>query len=174
MCVRINGIKKFSSHRIQTLRSSFFVCDTILVNTTRLQLKDSLELVTMSPRHLVCVRYFHQFFIFSPNDSAWKTEKCFLFHQKSFFLSRDVQIFIFLSFPPFLPVDHCFRGWSKVNLKVNYVINCLNLNSITHFVWYLGKERRYDIGTLSMQKNHAENVQQKLAQDFFIVLVNNP
>ena len=37
------------------------------------------------------------------------------------------------------PVSHCFRAWSKINLKV-YDINCLNKNLITHFVWYLGKK----------------------------------
>ena len=58
----------------------------------------------------VGVRYFHQIFIFSPNDSPSKTMKnAFLFHLKSSFRSRDVHFFIFLSFP-FLPVGHCFRG----------------------------------------------------------------
>ena len=96
-----------------------------------------------------CVCYFHQIFI-SPNDSPSKTKKCFLFNLKSSFRSRDIQIFVFLSFPLFLPVGHCFRGWSKINLKVYDVINCLNKNSITHFVWYLEKEKRYDIETLSI------------------------
>ena len=58
-----------------------------------------------------CVLYFHQIFIFSPNDSPSKTMKnAFLFHLKSSFRSRDVQFFIILSFPFFLPVGHCFRG----------------------------------------------------------------
>ena len=94
-----------------------------------------------------CVRYFHQIFIFSPNDSSWKTVKnafCFIFH------SKDIQFFVFLPFPLFLPVGYCFRGWSKINLKVHDAINCLNKNSITHFVWYLGKEKRYDNETLSI------------------------
>ena len=69
---------------------------------------------------------------------------------KSFFHSQDIQIFVFLSFPLFLPDGHCFRGWSKINLKVYDVINCLNKNLITHFVWYLDKEKRYDIETLSI------------------------
>ena len=34
-------------------------------------------------------------------------------------------------------VNHCFRGWSKINVKVYDVIHCLNKNLITHFVWYL-------------------------------------
>ena len=53
-----------------------------------------------------CVRYFLSKFYFSPNDSPSKTEKCFLFHLKSSFRSRDIQIFVFPSFPLFLPVSH--------------------------------------------------------------------
>ena len=89
-----------------------------------------------------CVHYFHQIFIFY--------EKRFLFDLKSSFRSPEIQSFVFLSFPLFLPVGHCFGGWSKINLKVHDVINCLNKNSITHFVWYLEKEKRYDIETLSI------------------------
>ena len=69
---------------------------------------------------------------------------------KSSFRSQDIQFFVFLSFLLFLPVGHCFGGWSKINLKVHDVINCLNKNSVTHFVWYLGKEKRYDNETLSI------------------------
>ena len=35
---------------------------------------------------------------FSPNDSPLKTEKYFLFHLKSYFRSRDIQIFVIFSF----------------------------------------------------------------------------
>ena len=94
--------------------------------------------------------YFYQIFIFSPNDSPSKTEKCFVFHLKSDFHSRDIHISVFLSIPFFLPVSHCFRGWLKINLKVHDLINCLNKNSITHFFWYLEKEKRYDIEILSI------------------------
>ena len=34
---------------------------------------------------------FYQIFILSSNDSPLKTEKCFLFHLKSSFRSRDIQ-----------------------------------------------------------------------------------
>ena len=37
-----------------------------------------------------------------------------------------------------------------INVKVYDVINCLYKNSITHFAWYLEKEERYDIETLSI------------------------
>ena len=42
---------------------------------------------------------FDQFFIFSPNDSPLKHEKCFLFHLKSSFRSQDIQIFFIVSLP---------------------------------------------------------------------------
>ena len=93
-------------------------------------------------------------------------EKCFLFHLKSSSSSRDIQFFVFLSFPYFLAVGHCFRGWSKINLKV-HVINYLNKNSITHFFYILGRKKG-----MTMKCCHAENVQQKLVPDLFIILVN--
>ena len=114
-----------------------------------------------------CVRYFLSNFYFSPNYSPSKTEKYFLFHLKSSFRSRDYQIFVFPSSPLFFPVSHCFRGCSKINLKIYDVINCLNKNLITHFVWYLEKKKRYGIETLSidrvLNKEHFyEKVMQKM------------
>ena len=122
---------------------------------------------------------FIKFLFFHQMISLQKLWKCFLFHLKSSFLSQDIQIFVFSFSPLFSPVSHCFGGWSKKNLKVYDVINCLNKNLITHFVWYLEKEKRYDIETLpidgvSFYRNHAENLQQKLVPDFFKILVNNP
>ena len=71
--------------------------------------------------------------------------------KKLFSISRysDFCISVFPSFPPVSP---CFRGWSNINLKVYNVINCPNKNLITHFVWYLEKEKRYDIETLSTDR----------------------
>ena len=40
---------------------------------------------------------FYQIFIFSSNDRPSKTEKCFLFHLKSSFRSRDIQIYVIFS-----------------------------------------------------------------------------
>ena len=96
---------------------------------------------------------FYQFFYFSPNDSPSKTMKnVFLFHLKRSFRSQDIQAFVFPSPPLFLRVSHRFRGWSKINLKVYDVIHCLTKNLITHFVWYLEKEKRYGIETLSIDR----------------------
>ena len=133
---------------------------------------------------LKLVSAISSFFYFFHQMVAFKNcEKCFLFHLRSSFHSRDIQIFVFLSFL-FLPVGHCFTGWSKISLKVHDIINCLNKNSITHFVWYLEKEKWCDIETLSIDgvsdKEHfrrkivQKNVQQKLVPDLFKILVNNP
>ena len=133
---------------------------------------------------LKLVSAISSFFYFFHQMVAFKNcEKCFLFHLRSSFHSRDIQIFVFLSFL-FLPVGHCFTGWSKISLKVHDIINCLNKNSITHFVWYLEKEKQCDIETLSIDgvsdKEHfrrkivQKNVQQKLVPDLFKILVNNP
>ena len=89
----------------------------------------------------------------------------FLFHLKSSFLSQDIQIFVFPSFPFFLPVSHCFRAWSawsKINLKLYDVINCLNKNLITHFVWYFKEEKRYGIETLSIKEHFYGKIMQKI------------
>ena len=55
-----------------------------------------------------------------------------------------IQICVFSPSPLFLP--------DKKNLKVYDVINRLNKNLITHFVWHLEKEIRCDIETLSIDR----------------------
>ena len=72
------------------------------------------------------------------------SEKLFLFSRYSNFC-----IFVFFSFFPF---SSCFRGWLKKNLEVYDVINCLNKNLTTHYVWYLEKEIKCDIETLSIDR----------------------
>ena len=64
---------------------------------------------------LKLVSKFYQNFIFHQMIALQKYEKYFLFHLKSSFCSWDNQMFVFLS-SPFLPVSHCFVGWSKKNL----------------------------------------------------------
>ena len=88
-----------------------------------------------------CVCYFSFFHQMIPLNNY---EKCSLFHVKSFFPFQDNQIFLFLSPTLFFPIGDCFIGWSKRNLQVYEVINCLNKNLIIHFVWYVEKEKRYE------------------------------
>ena len=97
-----------------------------------------------------CVRYFFLNLFFTKWQSFKNYERYFLFHLKSSFHSQDIQIFLFPPSPIFLPVSHCLRAWSKINLKDSDVINCLNKNFITHFISYLEKEKKYDIETLAI------------------------
>ena len=100
-----------------------------------------------------CVQYFLPNFYFLPNESPSKTiKKCFLLHLKNFFRSWDIQIFVFWPSPLFPPVSYYFRGWPKINLKVYDIINCLSKNLITHFVWYVEKEKRYEIETSAIDR----------------------
>ena len=95
---------------------------------------------------------FYQIFISHWMIALQKLWKCFLFHLKSSFRSQDIFLF------PSSPLFSCFRGWSKINLKVYDVINCLDKNLTTHFVWYPKKEKRYDIETLSIDRILIRNV----------------
>ena len=93
---------------------------------------------------------FYQIFLFNQMIALQKLWKMYFIWSKKLFCSRDIKIFVF-PFPPlFLPVSHWFRGCSKINIKFYGVINCLNKNLITHFAWYLEKEKRCSIGTLSV------------------------
>ena len=111
-------------------------------------------------------------------------DQIFIFNQMIALQKLWKNVFYFIVFPSsplFLPVSLWVRGCLKINLKVYDVINCVNMNLITHFICYLGKEKRYDIETVSIDrvwtflwKNHAENGHQKLVPDLFFILVNNP
>ena len=128
--------------------------------------------------------FFNQIFISYQMLAIQKLWKMFFIASKRLSLFSRYSNFCISVFPSFsLPVSHCFRGWSKINLKVCDAINCLNKNLITHFVWYLKKEKRYDIETLSidrvLNKEHfywksCRKFCQKLVPDPFLILVNNP
>ena len=99
-----------------------------------------------------CVLYFLSNFYFHQMVTLQKPWKMFFVSLKKFFSFSRYSSFCNSVFPLFLPVNHCFRSWFKINLKVYDIINCLNKNLITHFVWYLEKEKRYDIETLSIDR----------------------
>ena len=92
------------------------------------------------------------FFIFDQMIVLQKLWTIFFISSKKLFSFSRYLNFCIPSSPLFLPVSHCFRGWSKINLKVYDVINCLNKNLKTHFVWYLKKEKTYGIETLSIDR----------------------
>ena len=90
---------------------------------------------------------FYQSFIFHQMIAPEKLWKMFFISsEKLFSFSRYLDFCIFV-FPSFFPVSHWFRGWFKKNLKVFDVINFLNKNLITNYIWHLEKERRCDIET---------------------------
>ena len=75
-------------------------------------------------------------------------------------------MFVSLSSSLFGPVSHCLGGWFKKNLNVYDVINCLIKNLMTHFAWYLEKEIRCDIETLSIDKVlNTEHFHDKLCRE---------
>ena len=113
----------------------------------------------------VCAHYFIRNFYSSPNDRPSKTMKHVFYFMS--FRSWDIHIFLFPPSPLFLPVSHCLRAWLKINLKVYDAINCLNKNLITHFVWYLEKEKSYHVETLVIdtvlnKKHFSEKIMQKM------------
>ena len=82
-----------------------------------------------------------------------KLKMLFISSKKLFFVPELFKVlFYYPPSPLFLPVGHCFRGWLKLNHQVYNVISYLSKNLITHFVWYLEKEKRYGIGTLSIDR----------------------
>ena len=95
---------------------------------------------------------YYQIFIFHQMIAPQKVWKMFFISSKTFFSFLRYSNFSIFVFPLFFPVSYCFRGWSKENLNIYDVINCLNKNLITHFVWYLEKEIRCDIETLSIDR----------------------
>ena len=94
---------------------------------------------------------FYQIFISHQMVALQKLGKMFILSKKlfSFLKYSNFCISVFPSFPP---VNHCFRGWLNINLKVYDVISSLSKNLITHFVWFLDKEKRYNIQTFSIDR----------------------
>ena len=126
---------------------------------------------------LLCLWILRKFYFFYLGRFS------FLLHLKSSFRSLDVQIFVFPSSLLFFPVSHCFGDWSKINLKVYDVINCINKNLITHFVCYLEKEKSYDIeilpiGRVLNNEHFYGRIMRKSASETspiaLLILVNSP
>ena len=97
-----------------------------------------------------------------------KLKMLFISSKKLFFVPELFKVlFYYPPSPLFLPVGHCFRGWLKLNHQVYNVISYLSKNLITHFVWYLEKEKRYGIGTLSIDRVlNKEHFLQKSSREF--------
>ena len=108
---------------------------------------------------------FYQIFIYHQAialQNIWKM--FFISYKKLFSFSRYSSFCIFV-FPSFFPVNHCFSGWSKKNLKVYDAINCISKNLLTHFVWYLSKEIGCNIEILSIIRvSNKEHFYEKIMQ----------
>ena len=129
--------------QLRHFKSLLFVIRLLHVNDKNLELVSAI---------------FIKFLLFHQMIALQKLWKMLFISSKKLFCSCDIHFFVFLSFPLFLPVTHCFGGWSKINLKVHDIISCLNKNPITHFVWYPQKEKRYEIETLSIDKYQIMNI----------------
>ena len=106
----------------------------------------------------MCPLFLSNSYFYSEMITLRKLWKMLFFHQKISFRCRDIQFFVFSSFPLFLPVGRCFRGCSKVNFKVYDPINCLRKNSITHFVWYLKREKNMTLKLCPQMKYQIKNI----------------
>ena len=155
------------------MKESIFRKVTILQTTTffRTLLSECFHFYLLFPLKAfktilfkACLCYFLSNFYFFTKWQPFKNyEKCFLFHLKCTFHSWDIHIFVYLSFPFFLPAGHCFKGWSKINLKS--WCHQLSENLITHFVWYLVKGKSYDVETLSIDRvSDKEHCYRKIMQ----------
>ena len=118
---------------------------------------------------------FKQIFIFHQMIALQKLWKMFFISSKKLFLFSRYLNFCISIFPFFFPVSHCFRAWSKINLKFYDIINCLNKNFLFDIL-RRKKGMTFKLCPLIeyILKNHAENVHQKIVPDHFSILVNNP
>ena len=98
--------------------------------------------ISTSPFIKACVCYFYQYFFqqMIVLQKLWKM--LFISSKKLFSFSR----FLYFHLPLFLSL-------SATTLEDDLGHHhCLNKDLIIHFVWYLGKEKRYDIETLLIDR----------------------
>ena len=65
------------------------------------------------------------------------------------YCSLDIEVFVFPSSPLFFCPCLLLEVIENKS-KVYDIINCLNKMLLTHLLWYLDKEKRYDIETLTI------------------------
>ena len=82
--VHFHKVVKFLTISVERMELAHPLCNRVLLIVDEIKVKVK-----------ACVRYS----ILSPNDSPLKTLKCFLFHLKSSFRSRDIQIFVIFYLP---------------------------------------------------------------------------
>ena len=109
----------------------------------------------------------YQIFIFHQMLALQNLWKMFFISSKKLFVFSRYSNFVFLSSPLFFSASHCLEAWSKKNVKIHNVISCLQKNFIRHFVWYLEKETKCDIETLSIDRElNKEYFYEKIMQKY--------
>ena len=160
--------KTSQSSQINTRSSHLDVfCQKMFLKILKMSQKKHLETLFAGVSFLkLFSAIFYQKFILHQMITLHKLWKMrFISSKKLFSFSRYSN---FPSFPLFLPVSYCFRDCWNINLEVSDVINCLNKNLITHLVWYLEKEKRYDIETFSIVRLlNKEHFYEKIMQKMF-------
>ena len=83
------------------------------------------------------------------------------------YCSLDIEVFVFPSFPLFFCPCLLLEVIENKS-KVYDIINCLNKMLLTHLLWYLDKEKRYDIETLTIdgvlnKQNFYGKIMQKIS-----------
>ena len=94
---------------------------------------------------------FYQIFIFHHMIALQKLWEMFISPKKLFLFSRYSN-FCNLSSPILSLSATALEVDSRKILKVYDVVNGLNKNLVTHYVWYLEKEIRLDIETLPIDR----------------------
>ena len=108
---------------------------SMLVTTRHLWFSKNLKLVSA---------IFQEVFIFHQMVALQKLWKMFFTSSKKLFSFSRYSNFCISTFPSSSPCQPLLESLIQHNLKVYDVINCLNKNLITHFVWYLEEKKRYD------------------------------
>ena len=114
-----------------------FMMSNIYINSHQ----NSLSAVEALSLKLVSA-IFYLNFVFHYMIALKKLWKMFFILSKKLFTFSRYSIFFISIFYSFSPVSYCFRGWSKINLIKVYNV----------FIWYLEKEKRYDIETMSTDR----------------------
>ena len=108
---------------------------------------------------------FYEISIIHQMVTLQKPWEMFFISSKKLFSFTRYSMFCISVFPFFLSVSHCFRDCD--------VVSGLSKNLITHFIWYLEKNKSYDIENSSidivLNKKHFY-----WKTDPSLILVNNP
>ena len=100
-----------------------------------------------------CVRYFLWNAYFSPSDSPLKTMKNVFYFISKALVTLEIFKFVYFRLPLFFALSFiALQADPRKILKFMMSSDGLNKNLITHFIWYLAKEIRCDIESLSIDR----------------------